>query len=55
MLIVQLSNDLKRRSALNSKWTEGYLTAEPSVSEILTTVDTVPPVISTIEFRPDLT
>jgi hypothetical protein len=53
MLIVQLSNDLKRRSALNSKWTEGYLTAEPSVfGKFCITVDTVPPVISTIGFRP---
>lgn len=58
MLIVQLSNDQKRKSALNSSWNEGYLTAEPSVfGKFCVTVDTVPPVISVNGFRPgsDLT
>ncbi|MBK7627825.1 MAG: M23 family metallopeptidase [Bacteroidales bacterium] len=46
MMVVQLSDDLKK-SALNSSWKEGFLTAEASsFGNFFIGIDTVPPVIS---------
>lgn len=46
MLIAQLGNDQKK-SALNSTWSDGYLTAEvPSFGKYYIGIDTVSPVIS---------
>ena len=46
MLIVQLGDD-KRKSALNSTWSDGYLTAEVlSFGNFYIGIDTIAPVIS---------
>jgi Peptidase family M23 len=45
MLIVQLNDDLKK-SAMNSNWTDGYLSAEVlSFGKFYIGIDTVPPVV----------
>jgi hypothetical protein len=47
MMVVQLSDDLKK-SALNSTWNDGYLTAEASsFGNFFIGIDTIAPVIST--------
>jgi hypothetical protein len=58
LLIVQLSNDLSKKSPLNSTWAEGYVTAEsPVFGKFCLSIDTIPPVINTNGFGPgsDLT